>query len=340
MTDHGPVIRVVHILRPEKRAYSIEKVFQEVRDNINPSKINIETWVCPYPSRGIIPRILGAWSASKLSADVYHVTGDVHYLSIFLPRKKTLLTIHDCEFVRRATGAKKLLLWCVWLKIPVAVVKLVTTISESSQSDILRYTKCAQSKVMVIENPVSNKFLPSPLRGISSAVIKVLQIGTKPNKNLENLVKACQGLPVSLVIIGVVTPQQQEMLDSADFEHICYQNLTDEEVYARYEDCDLVAFCSFSEGFGVPIVEAQRVGRPVITSNLEPMLSVAGRGALFVDPNSIQEIREALDTLIRNGELRNELVAAGRQNALRFDSEGIAEKYSDLYFEIHAAGSE
>ena len=339
MNDHDAAIRVIHILRPDKRAYSIEKVFQEVRDNTHSKNINIETWVCPYPSRGFFSRMLGAWSASKLDADVYHVTGDAHYLAIFLPRRKTVLTIHDCEFVRRASGLKKFFLWLVWLKIPVALVELVTTISEVSRREILMYTNCVDDKVTVIPNPVSNKLLPSNMRFSSSAVIKILQIGTKQNKNLENVIKACQGLRVLLVIIGDVTSKQKKLLEAVGLEHVCYQNLTDEEVYACYEDCDLVTFCSFSEGFGLPIVEAQRVGRPVITSNREPMLSVAGCGALFVDPNSIQEIRKALDALISDEKLRNELVAFGRQNALRFDSKRIAGEYSDLYCKIHAAGS-
>ena len=60
----------------------------------------------------------------------------------------------------------------------------------------------------------------------------------------------------------------------------------------EYKDADLISFPSTFEGFGMPIIEGQAVGRPVITSNIEPMVSVAADAAILVDPFNIESIRE------------------------------------------------
>jgi len=70
--------------------------------------------------------------------------------------------------------------------------------------------------------------------------------------------------------------------------------LTDAELVEAYRRCDMVVFASLYEGFGLPILEAQAMGRPVITSNFGAMREAAGDGALLVDPYSVESIRDAV----------------------------------------------
>jgi glycosyltransferase involved in cell wall biosynthesis len=99
-----------------------------------------------------------------------------------------------------------------------------------------------------------------------------------------------------------------------------------------YRDADIISFPSTYEGFGMPILEGQAAGRPVLTSDLEPMRSVAGQGgALLVDPQSVDAIREGFLRLMNDGFLRARLIAAGRDNCSRYTLEAVAASYLALY---------
>ena len=71
--------------------------------------------------------------------------------------------------------------------------------------------------------------------------------------------------------------------------------------------------------------------KPLITSDLEPHRSVAGVGAVFVDPTDPQEIRNAVDRVIGDPDLRRDLIEAGRANINRFDPKKVAGEYAELY---------
>jgi glycosyltransferase involved in cell wall biosynthesis len=112
--------------------------------------------------------------------------------------------------------------------------------------------------------------------------------------------------------------------------------LSGEEVVREYRDSDLLVFASTYEGFGLPIVEAQVIGLPVITSKMAPMTEVAGDAALFVDPYSEKEIRAALEQILRSPDLARRLSDQGRRNAERFDAKMVADRYADVYTRIAA----
>ena len=82
----------------------------------------------------------------------------------------------------------------------------------------------------------------------------------------------------------------------------------------------------------MPILEGQAVGRPVLTSNLEPMRSVAGPGgALLVDPQSVDSIRDGFLRLIDDEFLRARLIAAGQDNVSPYTLDAVAASYLALY---------
>jgi glycosyltransferase involved in cell wall biosynthesis len=93
----------------------------------------------------------------------------------------------------------------------------------------------------------------------------------------------------------------------------------------------MVVFASLYEGFGLPILEAQAIGRPVITSNFGAMREAAGDGALLVDPYSVDEIRAAILRIKNEPAVREELVRKGRGNAEKFRAGLVAACYAELY---------
>ena len=84
----------------------------------------------------------------------------------------------------------------------------------------------------------------------------------------------------------------------------------------------------------MPIIEAQATGRPVITSNIEPMLSVAGKGACFVDPYNTLQIRNTIIKISNDKKYREEIVKLGLKNKERFNIKKIADQYVKLYKSI------
>lgn len=327
---------VVHLMRAAAPVFSIERVFRDVRAHL-PGDVAVQVWQCPHPSRGVLPRLRGAWAARALRAEVLHVTGDAHYLTAFLPRARTILTIHDLEFVVRERGVKRFLLWLFWLRIPVTRAAVITAISDQTRQDILAMVRLDPGRVEVIPNPVSADFVPADPTP-SDGVMRILQIGTKHNKNLERLARALAGQSVHLSVVGRPTSAQAAALKAADVSYDWREGLSDSELLAAYRDCDILAFCSTSEGFGLPIVEAQSVGRPVVTSDRAPMRDVAGGAALLVDPEDENAMRCAFATLIENPQRRTDLVARGFDNARRFHPATVARQYADLYRRLVGGG--
>jgi glycosyltransferase involved in cell wall biosynthesis len=101
-----------------------------------------------------------------------------------------------------------------------------------------------------------------------------------------------------------------------------------------YEEADIVSFCSTYEGFGLPIIEAQAMYTPVLTSDLDPMKEVSGGAAYLADPFDVESIRKGLLTIVNDDQFREEIVERGRENIQRFLPNKIAAEYERLYDEI------
>lgn len=267
------------------------------------------------------------------TGNVNHITGDVHYLALGLPPSKTILTIHDLRILELAPSLKRKLLKLFWFSLPVRSVRYVTVISQATKEELLRELSVKPEKVRVIPNCVSPHFTYSP-KVFCQEQPRILHLGTKENKNLEGLIQALEGISCHLRIIGNLTKQQQELLEKLSITYSNAHNLSFEQVVEEYKLADIVSFVSFYEGFGMPIVEAQATGRPVITSNVSSMPEVAGEGALLVNPHHPEEMRKGLLRLIDEPQLRQELVDKGLKNLERFQPEAVARQYAELYREI------
>ena len=99
----------------------------------------------------------------------------------------------------------------------------------------------------------------------------------------------------------------------------------------------LVCFASIYEGFGMPILEAQATGRPVLTSKLEPMSEVAGEEALKIDLLDRSTIRSGVERLLNEPVLRSDLVQKRFANVRGYTTGSIAARYAEIYREIARA---
>ena len=320
---------------PQERSYSIEAVFGAVAEHL-PSDMRAEVVTSPYPSRGIWKRLraaLHAWRAAR-GADVVHVTGDTHFMACFAPRRRTILTIHDCTFLERATGLRRAVLWFFWIRLPIWRAAVVTVVSEASKAQLARWVRLDPARVVVIENPLPRAM--SPADKAFTERPRLLMLGTGPHKNIERVAEALSGLPVELEVIGRLSTERLARL-GAHVSVSSRHDLPDDALAEAYARSDILMFPSLVEGFGLPILEAQAVGRPVVTSDRAPMRDVAGDGALLVDPEDPAALRGAVMRLMAEPDLRARLVAAGFANLQRFRPERIAARYAQLYRDVWEA---
>jgi glycosyltransferase involved in cell wall biosynthesis len=320
-------LKIVLIHRPFKPGgFSVEELFHAVADVLRPQVDLIE-----YEAGRRWSLLRDVWQLRKLKADIYHVTGDINYLVLLLPWRKTVLTVHDIgHFLFGLTGFKRWLYKWLWLVWPMRAARRITAVSKATEDAVVAHLGIARSRISTIDNCHSPLFKLT-LRPFNQACPVILQVGTKPYKNVPRLIEALQGIPCKLVLIGVLDQALHQQLMACGIDHDNRVNLHHQQVAQAYVDCDIVSFVSVGEGFGVPIIEAQATGRPLVTSDLPPMSDVAGPGACLVSPLDVAQIRRAIQALIGDAAYRQRIVDAGLRNAARYSPQAIGGQYLALY---------
>jgi glycosyltransferase involved in cell wall biosynthesis len=331
----------IEVVQFQRRAmpgvFSIERLFETVRAAL-PDEFEVRLHTNRFYSLGVWRRLADAWRARGLAGRVNHVLGDVHYLTWFLPRRGTILTVHDCVSLERLRGARRRLLWLAWYWLPLQRAEHVSVVSEYTRRELLRWVPSPRAQLRVIPPPVPRGFERSPA-GPRGERLRLLQIGTAENKNLLRVLDACQGLPVRLVIVGALDRSTRARLDvlGLDFENLV--ELDAAALAREYRACDALIFASTYEGFGLPILEAQRVGRPVITSRVCSMPEASGGAACLVDPFDVADIRRGIRRVLDDVSYCAELVERGFDNADRHAPERVAAAYAELYREAARSGA-
>lgn len=314
--------------RNKNSGYSIYKVTQNYLKHFS----NYTEYYMPYSGaslKGIINNLVFTYK-NRNPKGINHVTGDVHYCILALIGCISVLTVHDTVTLdfNKTSYFKKKIIEYLWFRLPIKFATKVVCISEKTKKEILKYTN--RTDIEVIHNSVEDEIECQKFR-CTSVPFKVLLIGTKENKNLLRTFEALKDMHCEITIIGKLSDSQLNFLEMNEMSYSIKSDLLDEELRQEYYNTDIVSFCSLYEGFGMPIIEANKAGRIVLCSNIEVLKEVAGDGAYLVDPYEVGDIRRAFEILSTDSVKQQDYYNRGIENAKKFSSKEIAFEWNKFY---------
>lgn len=275
-----------------------------------------------------------------------------HYAPRFSPCP-TAIAIMDVSYLHfpELFAKKDLYQLRAWTGYSAKKASRVFTISTASKNDILKQYNRAENEVVVTypgikESSTMHILTKGDLErkfGISQKYI--LFVGTlQPRKNIERLVEAFSLLKnadknLQLVVVGkkgwlyepiLAAPEKYGVRDRVKF----LEFVENDDLPSLYQHALFFVLPSLYEGFGLPVVEAMKYGCPVITSNVSSLPEAGGDAALYVNPESVTEITQAMEKLLDNPKLRQQMVKKGYEHIKQFSWEKAASKTLEVLEEI------
>ncbi len=299
---------------------------------------------------------------SREPVDLMHFP---HFNAPMLYHKPFVVTIHDLtlhyypykSYYPKPTLKKKLAIagYRMIMGQVVKHAKHVITVSENTKKDLMREYAIQTSKITRIYEGAA--FPPPAKEGGQGGGLEGIQkkFGiSKPyfcyagvfrsHKNILNLIRAFSSVIArseatkqsrpQLVLIGKKDPAYPEILNNGNPNIILTDFVSDEELRSLISGSLAFVFPSLYEGFGLPPLEAQALGVPVISSNSSSLPEVLGDSALYVDPKKPEEIALAMEKILTDSKLRAELIEKGTENGKRFSFRTMAQEILDIYTKI------
>jgi len=271
-----------------------------------------------------------------------------HYNIPLLPirAKKRVVTIHDVFHLAfyDSLNFKQKLYAKLLINQAVSRSDKVLTVSKFSVDEIRKYTHTTK-EIDIIYNAIDfDKFKIIDDKSSIGVILDkyllpqkfLLFVGNvKPHKNLKNLLLVIKDMNINLVIVGkkdgFITADNEisNIIEKNNLKNKIYFTgyVDDEDIPAIYNLAKLFVFPSIYEGFGIPPLEAQACGCPVLCSNTASLPEVGGKDSVvYCDPYSVDDIKEMLILVLNDNKLQEELITKGFENIKRFSWEKSAQE--------------
>jgi glycosyltransferase involved in cell wall biosynthesis len=323
-------------------------------DPWKPKNSNFVALPSPYAQFSFNPlqQIGFAKQLYSLHADLVHFPMNQQPLLYF---KKTVTTTMDLTMLR-FTRAGKTPLPIFWLKMAGYKFlfwysnkksKAIITISNYVKDDLAKNYKFTRNKTTntycASEPPL--KVPAKKPEFINSKTPFLLYVGTAfPHKNLRLIIDAMPQLlehePKLKVVLAGKKEQYYERLQKhvskLDYrDHVIIPGfVSDEELKWLYQHCAVYVFPSFSEGFGLPGLEAMVHGAPVVSSNATCLPEVYGNAALYFSPSNVDDAVHKIERVLRDKEFKKELITKGHEQVKKFSWKTMAQQTLDVYKKV------
>lgn len=286
--------------------------------------------------------------------EIYH--GLSHELPPGIDKLKTksVVTIHDLIFIRfpqffpwidRQVYLKKFTHSC-------ESADLVVAICEQTKRDIIEFLGIPEEKIRVVYQSVGPKFYNMiPEEKIEKVLSAhdvsgkfILYVGAlEERKNALSVVQAFARIKdhckENLVLIGRGKEYKEKIqrtiteLGMHDRVFIL-DNVTTEELPSFYRAATVFCYPSFFEGFGIPIAESLFCETPVITSEGSCFPEAGGENSIYIDPNSVESIANALSKVLSDEDLQQTMARKGRAFVEKFHWRNTSKNMMEIYSEL------
>jgi len=255
---------------------------------------------------------------------------------------KKVTTIHDCGYLYDGRLNFKNL-YLRFATFAATKSSKIITISNFSKKEILNFYNLPEEKISVIYEGIPRIINVDEVE--KEKILKKFNINPPyffyiglivPHKNISNLLKAFKKIEknysnIKLILAGYPRLELlniDQLINELNLkEKVFYIGaINEKEKIVLYENSIALIFPSFHEGFGLPVLEAQSLGIPVLTSNTSSLPEVAGDGALFVNPYDIEDIANGMEKIVFDKNLRKNLIKKGYENIKRFSWEKAAKE--------------
>lgn len=255
-----------------------------------------------------------------------------HVLPLIHP-KKSVVVIHGLEYEYcPEMYPKKHLKYLRWsTKYAVEHAQKIIAVSQNTRDDLISLYRADPDKIAMIHHGFSINRKAKKKKFDWPYILFLSRLETK--KNVHGLIKTFNFLkeryqiPHKLVLAG---PFGFGFEGNKSDQIVTTGYISRDQKWSLLKGADMFILPSFYEGFGLPILEAQAAGVPVITSNLSSMPEVAGSGALLINPRDTSQISEAIYKLIKSDKIKRDLIEKGYQNIKRFSWQKCARETLNL----------
>jgi glycosyltransferase involved in cell wall biosynthesis len=265
--------------------------------------------------------------------------------------KDTVVVVHGLEYevtpeaysrYERMSMRRGIKNSCKW-------AKNIICVSNNTKRDLMRLYDVPKEKIRVVYEGVNsavNDDIQSSINILNKYGIQKQQylifIGRlEERKNISNIIKAYEiarkqfGLTQKLLLVGKAGHGwkniRNEILEHPFADDIIVTGFVlNEEKWALFRNASVFVFPTNYEGFGLPILEAQQLGVPVITSNNSSLKEIGRDSVLLVNPKMPEDIACKMNALFTNNQLRQEIINRGFENIKRFDWDKCARLVSKV----------
>ena len=264
-----------------------------------------------------------------------------------IPNKKYYPVLHDLWAYKSPETVT--FIQSLYTRIVIASIKntyeKIITVSETIKQEIVDFFNCSEEDVNVVynyfsfgEKPVLDYSEEEQLKILSKYNIEskkyILSVATlNKRKNIPMLIDAYSQLDsdIKLVLVGKAS---SESFNCNNQNIIFTGYLSDDELKVLYKHAFLYVFPSVYEGFGIPIIDAQAFGIPVICSNIPVFKEIAGKGAEFCELNILDVVKK-FKTILEDNYKENLLIQNGYNNIQKFLSSQIKKQVIMLLESTH-----
>jgi glycosyltransferase involved in cell wall biosynthesis len=269
----------------------------------------------------------------------------------YFKRIKTVYSIYDLAFEINPSWYKDK--YYTYIYKSAVRADVIVSSSYSTKKDIVQIYGIEPEKVRVVYLGVNRKIFNTAVDSRCEYFMKkydipemfILTVATSvKRKNIPVLLEVYgnlskKGIREKMVVVAGSQPVKEEITEMVKEKNmqdnvLCLSEVTIDSLTCLYKKADLFVFPSLYEGFGLPVLEAMACGCPVIVSNVSSLPEIAGDAGLLIDPHSVDEIASAIENVLSDSQLREDMKQKGLERAKQFSWEKTAEDILNIYKDV------